>query len=158
DESVRDWATFGLGQLIERDTPKLRAALLVRLEDPDEKTRIEAVRGLARRGGRRPPGALRGLPGGPQRSGPGPGPGGAGRAAGGPGAGGGSGGERTHGARAACRRRAAPGPASSSGPLRVTNFRAARLYPSPEGAGAAGCGVGEGPVALEQGEKGPTHG
>lgn len=33
DEQVRDWATFGLGELLEVDTPELRAALTARLDD-----------------------------------------------------------------------------------------------------------------------------
>jgi len=50
DSDVRDWATFGLGGQIGRDTPQLRDALAVRLDDPDEVTRDEAIAGLGQRG------------------------------------------------------------------------------------------------------------
>ncbi len=52
DEEVRDWATFGLGQLIETDTPAIRAALHARLDDPCAQIRGEAIEGLATRGDR----------------------------------------------------------------------------------------------------------
>jgi HEAT repeat protein len=45
----RDWATFELGSIIEDDTPEIRAALLARLGDEDEVTRLEAMVGLATR-------------------------------------------------------------------------------------------------------------
>jgi HEAT repeat protein len=49
DEDVRDWATFGLGAMIGRDTPQLRDALAARLHDAHGDTRDEAVFGLALR-------------------------------------------------------------------------------------------------------------
>lgn len=51
DEAVRDWATFGLGALSERDTPEIREAFVRRLEDPNERGDAygEAVAGLAKR-------------------------------------------------------------------------------------------------------------
>lgn len=49
DNSVRDRATFAVGSLSERDTPRIRAALLARLADPDPAVANEAALGLARR-------------------------------------------------------------------------------------------------------------
>lgn len=49
DDSVRDWATFNLGSLTEEDHPALRAALIERLDDHHDETRLEAIMGLALR-------------------------------------------------------------------------------------------------------------
>ena len=47
---VRDWATFGLGSMVDEvDTPELRQALVDRLDDQDIPTRTEAIIGLASR-------------------------------------------------------------------------------------------------------------
>lgn len=53
DEDVRDWATFGIGSMIERDTPEIREALIRRLNDPHEIVQSEAMIGLAIRQDRR---------------------------------------------------------------------------------------------------------
>jgi HEAT repeat protein len=49
EAEVRDWATFGLGQLTSADTEAVRAALRARLADADADVRSEAVAGLAAR-------------------------------------------------------------------------------------------------------------
>jgi len=48
-DEVRDWATFGLGSMTERDTPAIRRALLARLDDTSLNVVAEAELGLARR-------------------------------------------------------------------------------------------------------------
>ena len=50
DRDVRNWATFGLGSLIDMDTPALREALVARLSEDDGEIRGEALVGLASRG------------------------------------------------------------------------------------------------------------
>ncbi len=49
--AVRDWATFALGTLTAVTTPAVVAALIERLDDPDEQTREEAIVGLVERRG-----------------------------------------------------------------------------------------------------------
>ena len=49
DDEVRDWATFGLGQMTDADGPEVRAALLERSADRCQDAREEGVCGLARR-------------------------------------------------------------------------------------------------------------
>ena len=56
DDDVRDWATFGIGQIIDNadnpeqfDTPPIRQALYDRLDDPHWETSFEALAGLALR-------------------------------------------------------------------------------------------------------------
>lgn len=49
DEEIRDWATFGLGSLIDTDTEEIREALWARVTDSFEDARAEALTGLARR-------------------------------------------------------------------------------------------------------------
>jgi len=49
-DGTRDWATFGLGTILDRDTPQVREALVARVEDEHPDTRGEAIVGLAKRG------------------------------------------------------------------------------------------------------------
>ncbi len=48
-KSIRDWATFGLGTQISKDTPKIRTALWKKVNDKDQDTKLEAIVGLAQR-------------------------------------------------------------------------------------------------------------
>lgn len=59
DDDVRDYATFGLGTLLEVDTPEVREALADRLTDPHPDTRAEAIVGLALRKDPRAIGAVK---------------------------------------------------------------------------------------------------
>jgi HEAT repeat protein len=52
DADVRDWATFGLGTLLDVNTSEVQAALLARTEDAHDDTRQEAIVGLAERADR----------------------------------------------------------------------------------------------------------
>ena len=47
DPETRSWATFGLGSLIDTDTPEIRDALAARLNEGDAELRGEALVGLA---------------------------------------------------------------------------------------------------------------
>ncbi|MER7752133.1 HEAT repeat domain-containing protein [Kitasatospora sp. NPDC097643] len=58
DPDVRNWATFGLGFLVDVDTPAVRAALWERLGDDCRDAREEGIRGLARRHDERAVGPL----------------------------------------------------------------------------------------------------
>jgi HEAT repeat protein len=49
DEDVRNWATFGLGNLGDADSPEIREALVRRLNDSKEDVREEAMVGLGKR-------------------------------------------------------------------------------------------------------------
>ncbi|WP_299685546.1 hypothetical protein [uncultured Dokdonia sp.] len=47
--SIRNWATFGIGSLIDLDTTEIRNALWNRVTDNDFETKSEAIVGLANR-------------------------------------------------------------------------------------------------------------
>ena len=47
--AIRNWATFGLGTLIERDNKAIRNALWERTKDMHQETKLEAIVGLAKR-------------------------------------------------------------------------------------------------------------
>jgi HEAT repeat protein len=49
DEDLRNWATFGLGSLIDTDSEEIREALFQRFNEIDHEIRGEAMVGLARR-------------------------------------------------------------------------------------------------------------
>ena len=49
DPDVRNWATFGIGQLTNVDTDQIRAALAAALSDDDADVRYEGIIGLGRR-------------------------------------------------------------------------------------------------------------
>ena len=49
DNEIRDWATFGLGVLLEVDSPTVREALVARIDDEGGDTAGEALLGLATR-------------------------------------------------------------------------------------------------------------
>jgi hypothetical protein len=53
DPEVRNWATFGLGFLMDVDSEAIRAALWARTGDDSGEVRAEGIRGLARRHDRR---------------------------------------------------------------------------------------------------------
>jgi HEAT repeat protein len=50
DNETRNWAMFGIGTQTKIDTPQIRAALLIGLEDDEPEIRGEAMIGLAGRG------------------------------------------------------------------------------------------------------------
>lgn len=58
DREVRNWATFGLGSMIDTDTPAIRETLSARLQEADDEIRGVAIVGLARRGDIRSASAL----------------------------------------------------------------------------------------------------
>ena len=45
--AIRNWATFGIGSQIEKDSKQITAALWNRVNDKEEETRFEAIVGLA---------------------------------------------------------------------------------------------------------------
>jgi hypothetical protein len=46
---IRDWATFGIGSLIEKNTIEIRNALWKRINDKHQDVKLEAIAGLAKR-------------------------------------------------------------------------------------------------------------
>jgi HEAT repeat protein len=50
DSDVRNWATFGVGSMLDIDSVEIRVALRGNLEDPEYDVQCEALVGLARRG------------------------------------------------------------------------------------------------------------
>ena len=46
---IRNWATFGIGTLIERDNKNIKKALWDRINDKHQETKLEAIVGLAKR-------------------------------------------------------------------------------------------------------------
>ena len=46
---IRDWATFGIGSQIKKDTIEIRNALWERINDKHQDTKLEAIVGLAKR-------------------------------------------------------------------------------------------------------------
>jgi hypothetical protein len=46
---IRNWAVFGIGSQIERDSKIIREALLARVNDKHQETKFEAIVGLAKR-------------------------------------------------------------------------------------------------------------
>ena len=46
---IRDWATFGIGAQIEKNTIEIRDALWARINDKHQDTKLEAIAGLAKR-------------------------------------------------------------------------------------------------------------
>lgn len=47
--SIRNWATFGIGSLIEENSEMIRDALWARVKDAHQETKLEAILGLAKR-------------------------------------------------------------------------------------------------------------
>ncbi len=61
DPGVRDWATFGLGVLLDVDSPAVRSVLRARVDDPEGDTAGEAIVALARRRDREVASVIAGL-------------------------------------------------------------------------------------------------
>jgi HEAT repeat protein len=56
---IRNWATFGIGTQIERNTQSIREALWNRVNDKHQETKLEAIVGLAKRKDSRVNGIIR---------------------------------------------------------------------------------------------------